>query len=63
MGRIRVLGETKLKQDLVCPFCKKIAKNKGSIVEIVQDMNTGQQLAAVTCDFCKENLMVGENGM
>ena len=57
MSRIRILGETKLLRDATCPFCKEIGALKGQVVAIVQDMNTGEQLAQYCCKSCKENVL------
>lgn len=55
--RLRILGEAKLKKDATCPYCKEIAKQQGSTVEIIQDMNTSEQYATFACDACKERIM------
>jgi RNase P subunit RPR2 len=57
--RLRILGETKLKRDATCPYCKEIAKPKGTIVEVLQDMNTGKQYVSFPCNECKEMIMTG----
>jgi transcription elongation factor Elf1 len=58
--RLRILGETKLKRDYLCPYCGKVAKHQGSLVEIIQDMDTGKQTAAFFCSFCKQEISAGQ---
>lgn len=54
--RLRILGETKLKREYACPFCGKIAKPQGALVEIIQDMDTGFQTAVFFCQHCKQEI-------
>jgi len=55
--QLRIVGETKLKQDVMCPFCKNTGRKGGSVVEIIQDSDTNLQYASFTCLSCKENVM------
>ncbi len=56
--RLRILGETKLRREVTCPYCKSIAAIKNQVIEIVEDMNTNTQYAAFHCLECKENIMM-----
>jgi predicted RNA-binding Zn-ribbon protein involved in translation (DUF1610 family) len=55
--RLRILGETKTKKEFTCPYCKEVAIEKGKVIEVIQDMNTGEQYATFPCKECKEQIM------
>jgi predicted RNA-binding Zn-ribbon protein involved in translation (DUF1610 family) len=55
--RLRILGETKTKTTFTCPYCKEVAIEQGKTIEVIQDMNTGEQYASFQCKECKEQIM------
>jgi len=55
--RLRILGETKTKKEFTCPYCKEVAIDAGKTIEILQDMNTGEQFASFPCKECHEQIM------
>lgn len=58
MPSLRVVGESKLNKDAPCPFCKEIGKPKGTVIEIIQDLESGRQYASFTCNNCHEPVML-----
>ena len=56
--QLRILGETELKQKVICPMCRKIARDAGDVVEILADDSTQEQFANITCKHCKETNLI-----
>jgi len=55
---LRVAGETKLKRDAVCPYCKEVGKRAGGTVDIILDLDTNKQFAHFHCNNCKEDVLL-----
>jgi len=55
--QLRIVGETKLKAPVKCPYCNQIAKPAGAIVEIIVDESNGIQYATMNCNNCKEQVI------
>lgn len=53
---LRILGNTKLKMDATCPYCKGVGKKRGQMVEILRDGDNGPQFASFICENCREHV-------